>query len=67
MQTKISAPGSASLEEAAKLIKDGQIVAIPTETVYGLAADCLTRRRLKKYLKPRADRLTIDYCTREFH
>ncbi|RZL75948.1 MAG: threonylcarbamoyl-AMP synthase [Sphingomonas sp.] len=31
--------GTAALAEAAALIRDGGIVAVPTETVYGLAAD----------------------------
>ena len=31
--------GTAAIAEAAALIADGQPVAIPTETVYGLAAD----------------------------
>ena len=32
---------SAAIAEAARLLKDGQLVAMPTETVYGLAADAL--------------------------
>ncbi len=31
--------GTAAIDEAAALIRDGGIVAVPTETVYGLAAD----------------------------
>ena len=31
----------ALLDEAAALLREGQLVAIPTETVYGLAADAL--------------------------
>jgi tRNA threonylcarbamoyl adenosine modification protein (Sua5/YciO/YrdC/YwlC family) len=31
--------GTAAIAEAAALIRDGRIVAVPTETVYGLAAD----------------------------
>jgi L-threonylcarbamoyladenylate synthase len=37
--TRIRPYGKAVIDEAAALITDGQIVAIPTETVYGLAAD----------------------------
>lgn len=37
--TQIRPYGRAALEEAAALIKAGQTVAVPTETVYGLAAD----------------------------
>ncbi len=29
------------IAKAGKLLKDGELVAIPTETVYGLAADAL--------------------------
>lgn len=32
------------LEKAAKILKRGGLVAIPTETVYGLAADCLNQQ-----------------------
>jgi L-threonylcarbamoyladenylate synthase len=39
METRILAFNDASVEEAARLILDGQPVAVPTETVYGLAAD----------------------------
>lgn len=38
-QTVIRRYGTAAIEEAATLIRDGLPVAIPTETVYGLAAD----------------------------
>ena len=37
--TQIRSYGRAALKEAADLIKAGQPVAVPTETVYGLAAD----------------------------
>ncbi|MGH7442959.1 MAG: L-threonylcarbamoyladenylate synthase, partial [bacterium] len=33
------APDAAGLDKAARLIKSGSVVAMPTETVYGLAAD----------------------------
>ena len=33
--------GEKGLDEAARLLKDGELVAIPTETVYGLAANAL--------------------------
>jgi L-threonylcarbamoyladenylate synthase len=32
-------PTAAELDEAARLLEDGQVVAFPTETVYGLGAD----------------------------
>lgn len=37
-----------SLDYAAALIKNGDLVAIPTETVYGLAADALNETAVKK-------------------
>lgn len=40
MQTKILKPTKDAVALACKLLKDGEIVAIPTETVYGLAGDC---------------------------
>ncbi|HDQ5301349.1 TPA: Sua5/YciO/YrdC/YwlC family protein, partial [Vibrio cholerae] len=36
---QLSAMTPADIECAAQLLKQGQLVAIPTETVYGLAAD----------------------------
>ena len=39
MQTRVVPFDDASIKEAARLIIDGQPVAVPTETVYGLAAD----------------------------
>ncbi|WP_420854355.1 L-threonylcarbamoyladenylate synthase [Sphingomicrobium nitratireducens] len=39
LETKVSRADDASILEAARLILDGQPVAVPTETVYGLAAD----------------------------
>src|SRR5215207_7487606 len=39
LQTKVLPYGPVAIEEASRLILDGQPVAVPTETVYGLAAD----------------------------
>ena len=41
MNTRILQPDAAALSEAAALIRVGQLVGIPTETVYGLGADAL--------------------------
>ena len=41
-----SAPGCA--QTAANIIKNGGLVAIPTETVYGLGADCLNEQAVMK-------------------
>lgn len=41
METKHLQPNAEGIDQAARLLKDGELVAIPTETVYGLAADAL--------------------------
>ena len=53
MDTKVSkiknvAEEEYKIEEAAKIIKEGGIVAFPTETVYGLGADALNEEAVKK-------------------
>ena len=37
-----------ALEESSKLLKNGEVVGIPTETVYGLAANALCENAVKK-------------------
>lgn len=39
------------IKEAAKALKNGEIVAIPTETVYGLAANALSETAVEKIFK----------------
>jgi len=46
--TKILSIGYDTIIEASELLKKGEIVAIPTETVYGLAANALNTRAVKK-------------------
>ncbi len=41
MNTQLLKPTTEGIDEAARLLRDGQLVAVPTETVYGLAADAL--------------------------
>ena len=41
METKLSEPTPQALKEAADLIRSGELVAFPTETVYGLGANAL--------------------------
>lgn len=43
-----SSEGEIALEKAAKIIKDGGLVAFPTETVYGLGGDAKNPRSSKK-------------------
>lgn len=48
MQTKILQPTEANLIRAAEFIKRGELVAFPTETVYGLGADGLNVEACRK-------------------
>lgn len=48
MKTRIFNTEKENLIEASKIIKNGGLVAIPTETVYGLAADGLNSKAIKK-------------------
>ena len=41
MNTRVLKPDDAAIREAADLIREGKLVGIPTETVYGLGADAL--------------------------
>ena len=41
-------PQEETIEEAARIIKDGGLVALPTETVYGLGTDALNEEAVKK-------------------
>ncbi len=47
-QTEILTIGYDTIIKAAELLKKGEVVAIPTETVYGLAASALSDRAIKK-------------------
>lgn len=40
MKTELLKADKNSIKKAAKLLKEGKVVAVPTETVYGLAGDC---------------------------
>lgn len=48
MITEIKKPDEESISLSAELLKNGEIVAIPTETVYGLAANALDENAVKK-------------------
>ena len=48
MKTVIEAVSQASVERAAQLIRGGEVVGVPTETVYGLAANALDGRAVTK-------------------
>ena len=59
-----------AIEKAAMLLREGEIVALPTETVYGLAADALNPIALVKIFeakeRPRFDPLIVHLPDREW-
>jgi L-threonylcarbamoyladenylate synthase len=48
VSTKILEPSEAGIEEAANLLRRGELVAFPTETVYGLGADAFNPEAVAK-------------------
>ena len=48
MKTKLLPPTDKSIALACDLLRKGEVVAIPTETVYGLAGDCKNSDAIKK-------------------
>jgi L-threonylcarbamoyladenylate synthase len=48
MNSEIKKPAPATISEAARLLAAGELVAIPTETVYGLAANALDPLAIEK-------------------
>ena len=48
MQTKILTPTDAALSEAAELLRRGEVVGFPTETVYGLGANALDEDAVRR-------------------
>jgi L-threonylcarbamoyladenylate synthase len=48
METKILKTSALAVEEASKLILNGDVVAIPTETVYGIAGNAYNGEAIKK-------------------
>lgn len=51
MTTKVEKYSTQSISEAAELLRTGELVAIPTETVYGLAANALDENAVRKIFK----------------
>jgi L-threonylcarbamoyladenylate synthase len=54
-------PAAAALQEGANAIRDGRVVAIPTDTLYGLAADPFNHEAVQRvfHLKGRPKELTL--------
>ncbi len=48
MQTELLSSEIINIQKAAKLIANGEVIGMPTETVYGLAADALNEGAVKK-------------------
>ena len=48
MKTVVLPPTEAAIEEAAALIRGGQVVSFPTETVYGLGANALDPEAIRR-------------------
>ncbi len=59
MVTKILPPSEASLAIAAEALQRGELVAIPTETVYGLAGSAVDERAVAAIFAAK-DRPTFD-------
>ena len=53
MKTQVLPITPESVALAARLLQQGELVALPTETVYGIAADAATARPSRKFLKRR--------------
>ena len=50
-KTEILSPTDENIEKAGRLLKSGEVVGIPTETVYGLAADATNPEAVSKIFK----------------
>ena len=53
MNTQVLPVNDKSIALAAELLQKGELVALPTETVYGIAADARNGEAVKKILRPR--------------
>jgi L-threonylcarbamoyladenylate synthase len=51
IQLSIEHPDADKIQEAAEALRDGELVAFPTETVYGLGADALNAEAVQKVFK----------------
>ena len=56
MKTEILPAKGEGIAKAAALLRRGELVALPTETVYGIAADARNGEAVAKILWPRAAR-----------
>ena len=67
MSTRILKYSPDSLQECAKLIAQGKLVGMPTETVYGLGANALDAEACKSIFttkgRPLTDPLIVHVCS----
>ena len=50
IETIVLKNNASDIARAAELIKSGEVVGIPTETVYGLGADALSPKAVKRLI-----------------
>ena len=69
MKTILRKADNESIEYAGELLRRGEIVAIPTETVYGIAADCTNGDAVRKIFvakgRPQDNPLIVHIASRE--
>lgn len=58
MNTQVLPVNEESIALAAKLLQQGELVALPTETVYGIAADARNGEAVKNFEAKGARRIT---------
>ena len=64
IKTRVLPADEAGVAEAAQLLRQGQLVALPTETVYGIAADARNGAAVRNIFVPRdARRITPSSST----
>ena len=67
MNTQVLPVNEESIVLAAKLLQQGELVALPTETVYGIAADARNGEAVKKIFeakgRPQDNPLIVHSCT----
>ena len=59
MDTKLFHTDDNEIAEAGEILRNGGLVAFPTETVYGLGASAFDSDVLRKFMPQRADRPII--------
>lgn len=68
-KSPVQTADTAAIERAAELLRDGKLVAFPTETVYGLGADATNGRAVAKIFaakeRPRFNPLIVHVASRD--